>query len=125
VVEKGLPGAQRRERDGGTLDVAQRPWLGGEDGRRDDGVVRCGAIAVEAAQGKDRLADRDVVDVGSNRGYDARELVRRRRREPIDRPIELVSRDRCGVYADERLACPVPGRLELVDDELLGPAGGL
>jgi hypothetical protein len=76
-----------------------------------------------AAQGIDRLPDRNVVDVGSDRGYNAGELVRRRRREPIDRPSELVSRDRCGVHADEGLARPVPGRLDLVDDELLEAAG--
>ena len=86
VVEEPLPSAERGERDRGALDVVEGPRLWGEEVRRNRDEVRGGAVAVEAAERIDGLADLDATGVGAERGDDARELIRGSRREAIDGP---------------------------------------
>jgi hypothetical protein len=58
-------------------------------------------------------------------GYDARELIARRRGEATLRPVELVAGDRGCVDADEHLAGAGLGRVDLLVRELVGIAEGV
>ena len=46
---------------------------------------------------------------------DAGKLVRGNRRQPIDRPLQLATRDRRGLHADQHLARIRRRRLDLLD----------
>ena len=121
VVEEALPGAQGGERQGRGLEVVERLRLRRERRGRNDGVLGGRAVAVERRQREDLVAGRDSVHVRADRLDHARELVRRRRRKPVDRPLELVAGERGGVDPDERLAWFRHGHVDLLEHEPVDP----
>ncbi len=125
VIQQALPGTEPRQGDGCALDVTERPRLGSKELLRDDDVLGRGAVAIKAAERIDRLAGGGAIDVPADRGDDARELIRRGRREPVGGPLELVARDRGRVDANQHLAPTRPGRLDLLAVERGGVAGRL
>ena len=104
VVEQPLPGAERSERHGRRLGVAERTRLGREQLGRDRRVLGGDPVAVECGHPVHLVADGHVVDAGAEGDDDARQLVGGDRREPVDGPFELVARERRRVDADERLS---------------------
>jgi hypothetical protein len=89
------------------------------------GTTAYSAAAPSRSNGvsEDLVAGREAVHVRADRLHHARELVRRRRREPVDRPLELVARERGGVHADERLARAGRGHVDLLQCEPIDPGG--
>ena len=110
VLEKPLPGAERGERHGGRLGVAERTRLGREQLGRDRGVVGRDSVAVERGHPVHLVTDGQPVDAGPEGSHDAGQLIGGDRREPVDWPLELVARERRRVDAHERLVRrPAPG----------------
>jgi DNA-binding MarR family transcriptional regulator len=104
VREQALPGTERGQRNGRALDMAERRRLRSERRRRDDGVLGGDTVAVEGRQREDLVAGGDRHDLVCDRRNHTRELVRRDRGQPVERPLELAARDRRRVHLDERLA---------------------
>jgi hypothetical protein len=76
------------------------------DPRRDKGVLGGHAVAIERRQ---RINLITAVD------EDARKLVRRNRRQSIDRPLRLATRNRRRMYAHQNLARARRRRLDLLN----------
>ena len=74
VVEEPLPGTERRERNSGALDVADRLRLWGKKLAANGRIFGSRALAVEIGQPIDGLVDSDIVSVGPDRGHDPGEL---------------------------------------------------
>jgi hypothetical protein len=103
--------------------VAEYSRLRRESACRDERVLGGGAVAVEAGEPVDGLADREVGNVGGDRDDHSGELVRRDRGQTVDGPLELVACERGGVDADERVTGPERRNLDLLESELVGAAG--
>jgi hypothetical protein len=86
--------------------VAQPRGLRRERIGRDDGVLGSHAVAIE---GRERI---HLVTAADD---DARELVRRNRRQAVHRPLELVTRNRCRMHAHQHLARSRRRHLDLLD----------
>ena len=106
VHEQCLPGGQPAHRQSCGLDVAQPRRLRCKHLRRDDGVLGSHAVAIE---GRERIHLVTGVD------DDARKLMRRNRRQSINRPLQLVTRDRRRVHAHQYLARIGRRCLDLLD----------
>jgi hypothetical protein len=104
VSEQALPGAERRQRDRHALDMAERGRVGGERRRGHSSVLGRHTVAVERRQRVPLVADGDRVGVVCDRRDDTGELVLGNRGEPVERPLELVTRDGGGVDLDQRLS---------------------
>src|SRR5262249_49850556 len=104
MIEQRLPGAERSEWNGRALDMVERLGFRREHVGRNGRVLSGHPVTVERGQGPDGLARRDAVDVRSDGRDDSGELVRGRRRQPVDGPVELVARDRRRVDTDECLS---------------------
>ena len=124
VLEQPLPGAERRERHGRRLDVAERTRLGREQLGRDRGVVGGDPVAVKRGHSVNLVTDGQAVDAGPEGDDDAGQLVGGDRRKPVDGPLELVARERRSVDTNERLSVARRRCRDLLEDQLLGPAGG-
>jgi hypothetical protein len=111
VDEEPLPGTERRQWDRGALHVAERCRLRRQDPSRDRGVLGRNPVAVERSKRIHLVADRNLGDADTGRDHTG-QLVRRNRRQPIERPLELVTRDGGGMYFDEYLACSKWWRLD-------------
>jgi hypothetical protein len=81
------------------------------------------AVAIERGECVHGVADRHVCHVGRDLGDDARQLVRRDRREAVDRPLELVPRDGGGEDLHERLAGAELGDRDVVEAERFDTSG--
>ena len=108
VHEQRLPGGQPAHRQSRRLDMAQLRGLRCKHLRGDDGVLGRHAVAIERCE---RVYLLTAVD------DDARKLVRRNRRQSIDRPLQLVAGDRCRMHAHQHLARTRRGRLDLLDPQ--------
>jgi hypothetical protein len=122
VVEEALPGGQRRQGDRGALGGAERPRPRHQKLGRHCGVVGRDAVPVERREREDLVARRDGGDAGSGLLDHSGELVGRDRRQAVDRPLQLIARDRRRVHPHERLAGPGAWSTGLLDRELPGTA---
>jgi hypothetical protein len=86
--------------------VAQSRRLRRKHPRRDKGVLGGHAVAIERRQ---RINLITAVD------EDARKFVGRNRRQSIDRPLQLATRDRRRKYAHQNLARTRRRRLDLLN----------
>jgi hypothetical protein len=123
VIQEPLPGAERRQRHGGRLGVAETARLGREHLDRDRGVVCGDSVAVERRHPEHLVTNGHALDAGPDGGHDAGQLVRRDRRKPVDGPLELVARERRGVDAHQRLSGARRRDRNLLADQCLGAAG--
>src|SRR5205085_11542567 len=73
------------------------------------------SVAVEGGQGEDLVALGDVGHVGPDGGDDARQLVGGNRRQPADRPGQLVAGDPRSMDAHQRLVGTGARDIELFD----------
>ena len=119
MVEQPLPGAERRQRDRGALGMLERPRPADEQLGGHGGVVGGDAVAIERREREHLVAHRDVGHARPHLLDHAGELVGRDRRQPVDRPRQLVASDRGRVHADERLRGTGSRPLDLLDHELL------
>ena len=90
---------------------------GCEQRRRHGDVLGRGAIAIEGREPVHLVAERKALHIVRNLHHDARDLVRRNRRQPIDGPLELVARDRRRMYAYEGFRPSEGGNRHRVDLE--------
>jgi len=106
VHKQCLPGGQPAHRQSRRLDVAQLQRLRCKHLRRDEGVLGGHAVAIERRQRIDL-----VTAVDGN----ARKLERRSRRQSIDRPLQLATRNRRRMHSHQHLARLRRRRLDLLD----------
>jgi hypothetical protein len=123
VVEQSLPGGQPGERDRRALDIGERARLRRKHLDRHDRVLRRRAVAVEARERVNGVADRETGRIPAESGDRSRQLVGGGRRQTVERPVELVPRDRRRVDADECLTGARIGDLSLLDRERVEAAG--
>jgi hypothetical protein len=97
MIEQTLPRAQGCQRQSRALNMVQGGRFGSEDTRVNRDVIRRGAIVIEARQGVDRVADRKAGHIRRQFRHDPREFVRGYGGEPVDGPLELVTRDGRGM----------------------------
>jgi hypothetical protein len=84
-----------------------------------DRVFGSHAVAVEAGEREDLVA---VLEPGCSSCHDARHLVGRDGRQPVEPPLELVACDRRSVDTDEDVALTRLGDVDLVQRERPDPA---
>ena len=106
VHEQRLPGGQPAHGQRCRLNVAQSRRLRRKHPRWDKGVLGGHAVAIERRQ---RINLITAVD------EDARKLVRRNRRQSIDWPLQLATRNRRRMYAHQNLARTRRRRLDLLN----------
>ena len=106
VHKQSLPGGQAPHRQRCRLDVPQSRRLRRKYLRRDQGVLGGHPVAIGRCQ-----PIHLVTAVDEN----TRQLVRRRRRQSIDRPLQLATRDRRRMYAHQDLARARRRHLDLLD----------
>jgi hypothetical protein len=123
VLEQRLPGAERRERHGRRLGVAERTRLGREQLGRDCGVVGGDPVAVERCHPVNLITNRHVVDAVPEGDHNAGQLVRGDCRKPVDGPLQLIARERRSVDAYEHLSRARLRNRDLLADELSRSAG--
>ncbi len=122
VIEESLPGAERGQRDRGAIDIAQLARFGRQEKPGHSRVLGRGAVPVEAREGVHRLADAEIVHLGSQPGNDARQFVGWDRRQAVDGPGQLIAGDGGRIDADQRLTCFRPRRPDLLVPDVLGAA---
>ena len=106
VHEQPLPGGQAAHRQSCRLGVAQPRGSRRKNIGRDDGVLGSHAVAIER---RERIYLVTAVD------DNARKLVRRNRRQSIDRPLQLATCNRCRMHAHQHLARIRRRRLDLLN----------
>src|SRR5262249_37475207 len=106
VHKQCLPGGQPAHRQSCRLDVAQPQGLGSKQIGRDDGVLGSHAVAIER---------RERIYLVTAADDNARKLVRRNRRQSIDRPLQLVPCNRCRMHAHQHLPRIRRRRLHLLN----------
>jgi DNA-binding MarR family transcriptional regulator len=122
VLEETLPRAQARERQRRSLRVGQPSRLRRQLARTDCGVLRSDPVPIERGHAEHLVADAETVNALRHGHNHARELVRRRRREAVDRPLELVTRYRGCMNTDERLAGTRRRHVHLLECQTAEPA---
>jgi hypothetical protein len=106
VHKQCLPGGQAAHRQSCRLDMAQPQGLRCKHIGWDDGVLGSHAVTIER---RERINLVTAVD------DNARKLVRRNRRQSIDRPLQLVTRNGRRTDAHQHLARIRRGRLDLLN----------
>ena len=101
-----LPGGQPAHRQSCRLDVAQPQGLRCKHIGWDDGVLGSHAVAIER---------RERIYLVTAADDNAGKLVRRNRRESIDRPLQLATCNRSRMHAHQHLARIRRRRLDLLD----------
>jgi hypothetical protein len=115
VIKKALPRAEPSEGERRALDVCESAWLRREHGRRNNRILRRDAVAVEGCECEDLVTRSDVAYTRSNFRNDARQLVRRDRRQMLCGPGQLVACKRRRIDTHERLPLERARHWELLD----------
>jgi hypothetical protein len=111
VHEQPLPRTQPAHRQRRRLDMRQTRRLRRQHNRWHQRVVRGNAVAVERRKREHLL---------TSLGDHARQLVRGHSRQPIRRPLQLVTRDRRRMHTHENLTLSWHGTVRLLQPEAIG-----
>ena len=103
-------------------DVVQRGGLGRKHARGDENEVGGGPVAVEAGKRVDLVPDGDAVGLRADRFNHSGHLIRGGRGQAVDRPGELIARNRGGVHAHERVGARRFGHRQILQGEMPGLA---
>jgi hypothetical protein len=105
--------------------VIEASRLGRQEVRGDDGVLGRNPVPIEGGQGIHGVTGCEPADAAADGLDDAGQLVRRDRRQAVERPRQLVPGDRSGMHAYERVPVPRLRDREVVDREPVDAAVGM